>query len=211
MPIPARSKYIMDTRPAQRAGLTLFCARGPLGCEWAQLVLAEKDVDGSRVEWIVPGKPNHDLAVLNPSGSLPTLVDRDAVIYPAGILAEYLDERYPHPRLLPTDPAARARLRMFITRLEREVFPLTEAVLQARGEAKNARKELAELLLESCRMFPARGWFLGQDYNLADCAWATVFRHLPAMNLKLPADVQYAIVKYAERLFARPAFRRVSV
>jgi len=210
MAIPAKSKYVMDTKPAQRAGLTLFCTRDRLPCQWAQLVLAEKDVDGARIEWVAAGKPNHDLAVLNPSTSLPTLTDRDAVIYPAGILVEYLDERYPHPRLLPTDPAARARIRMFVARLERDVFPLAETILHGRGEGKTARKELTELLLEVSRMFPSRGWFMGQDYNLVDCAWGTLFRRLPELGLKLPNDAQYAIVKYAERLFARPAFRKLA-
>jgi stringent starvation protein A len=208
MAIPAKSKYVMAGKPALRSGLTLFCSRDRLACQWLRLVLAEKDVDGARVEWIAPGKPNHDLAVLNPSGSLPTLTDRDAVIYPAGIAAEYLDERYPHPRLLPTDPVARARIRMFAARIEQDVFPLAETLLFGRGEGKPAaRKRLTEQLLEVCRLLPARGWFLGEDYNLADCAWSVLFRHVHGLGLKLPADAQHAIVKYAERLFARPAFR----
>lgn len=207
MAIPGKSRYVMDTKPAQRAGVTLFCSRDRIACQWTRLVLAEKDVDGARTEWIAAGKPNHDLAVLNPAATLPTLADRDTVIYPAGIIVEYLDERYPHPRLLPTDPAARARIRMFIARIERDVFPLAEGILLGRGESKSARKALTELLLGVYRMFPARGWFMGQDYNLVDCAWATLFRRLPELGLKLPNDAQHAIVKYAERLFARRAFQ----
>lgn len=211
MAIPAKSKFVIDAKPAPRSGLALFCSKDHLPCQWARLVMVEKDVDGARTEWILPGKPNHDLAVLNPSGSLPTLVDRDAVIYPAGILCEYLDERYPHPRLLPTDPVAKARVRMFMARIEHDVFPRAETILFGRGENKTARKELTELLLEVSRMFPARGWFLGLDYNLVDCAWATLFRRINDLGLKLPPDSQHAIVKYAERLFARPAFRLAGV
>lgn len=208
MAIPAKSKYVMDVRPAPRSGVSLFCTRDRLACQWTRLVLTEKDVDGARIEWVLPGRPNHDLAVLNPSAALPTLADREAVIYPAGIIIEYLDERYPHPRLLPSDPAARARVRMFAARLEREVFPLAERILAERGDLKAARKSLTDLLLETLRLLPARGWFLGQDYNLADCAWAVLFQRLPHLGLKLPPDAQIAIVRYAERLFARPAFQR---
>jgi stringent starvation protein A len=210
MAIPAKSKYVMDGKPALRSGLTLFCTRDHLACQWTRLVLAEKDVDGARIEWVLPGKPNHDLAVLNPAGTLPTLTDRDAVIYPASVIVEYLDERYPHPRLLPTDPVARARIRMFIGRIEHEVYPLAETLMFGRGEGKLARKQLAELLLEVSRLFPARGWFLGLDYSLVDCAWAVLFPRLHSLGLKLPADAQHAIVKYAERLFARPAFRTLN-
>src|SRR5688500_17441481 len=105
MVLPGRSRYVMDTKPAPRAGVTLFCGRDHLPSLWTRMVLAEKEVAGARIEWIKPGQPNHDLLVLNPAQILPTLADRDTVIYPAQVIAEYLDERYPHPRLLPLDPA----------------------------------------------------------------------------------------------------------
>src|SRR3546814_4352685 len=75
--LPGKSRYVMDARPAPRAGVTLFCARGELPSSWVRVVLAEKDVDGARIEQLTPGKPHQDLMVLNPSGELPTLVDRD--------------------------------------------------------------------------------------------------------------------------------------
>ncbi|HSW11328.1 MAG TPA: glutathione S-transferase N-terminal domain-containing protein, partial [Solimonas sp.] len=87
----------MDSKPAPRSGLTLFCARDSIACLWTRIVLAEKDVDGARIEWVTPGKPNHDLMVLNPTLALPTLADRETVIHPAQVINEYLDERYPHP------------------------------------------------------------------------------------------------------------------
>jgi RNA polymerase-associated protein len=205
MPIPGKSRYVMDARPAPRAGLTLFCSREQLHCRWTRVVLAEKDVDGARVEWIGAGKPHHDLMVLNPSGELPTLADRDTVLYPANIVVEYLDERYPHPRLLPPDPAARALVRMLLVRLDRELLPLAESIrLQPKGpDAKAARKQLQEALAGSARLFAGRGWCLGMDYNLADCAWAALLGSLPALGLKLPADI--GMQRYAERLLSRPA------
>jgi stringent starvation protein A len=170
--IPAKSKYSIDAKPAARAGLTLFCAADDLAGLWTRIVLAEKDVDHARIEWVRPDRPHQDLLVINPSLSLPTLADRDAVLYPAGIINEYLDERYPHPRLLPPDPAARAMLRMLMTRLERELLPLAQSVLDAprATDSKSARKQLLENLVASSRLFPQRGWCLGLDFNLADCA-----------------------------------------
>lgn len=211
MSLRARTKYIIPDKPAPRAGVTLYASRDGLACHWARLVLAEKDVDGARLELIQPGRPNHDFVVLNPALTLPTLVDRDTVIHPARVIVEYLDERYPHPKLLPADPAARARIRMAMQRIEDDFFPLVPAILGGSAAVtKNARKTLADHLTTSARMFPARGWFLGQDYNLADCAWAVLFCRLPELALKVPADMQI-MVKYAERLFTRPAFQRTLI
>lgn len=208
MALRSRTKYVIPDKPAPRAGVTLFAARDSLDSHWARLVLAEKDVDGARLELIQAGRPNHDLAILNPAMTLPTLVDRDTVIHPASVVVEYLDERYPHPKLLPADPAARARVRMAVQRIEDDFFPLIPRIATGKAaEAKAARKLLGDQLTTSARMFPARGWFLGQEYNLADCAWAVLFHHLVPLGLKLPADMQ-VMVSYAQRLFARPAFQR---
>lgn len=206
MTIPTKSKYVMDTRPGARAGLTLFCAPDELSSRWARIVLAEKDIDHARIESVRPGgKPHPDLIVLNPSLTLPTLADRDAVMYPAGIIVEYLDERYPHPRLLPPDPAARALVRMMVARLERELLPLAQTILAApkSADAKPARKQLHESLVASGRFFPQRGWCLGLEFNLADCAWAALLSALPALQLKLPDDS--ALQRYAQRVLARPS------
>lgn len=205
MALPGKSRYVMDGRPAPRAGLTLFCARDHLPSLWTRIVLAEKDVDGARLEWITPNRPHQDLMVLNPSGELPTLADRDTVLYPAAIVAEYLDERYPHPRLLPPDPAARARTRMLLARFDQELFPLAAAIQAApkSPEAKTARKQLNDYLLASARLMSGRGWCLGLDYNLADCAFAALLGSLPVLGLKLPADP--SLLRYTERLLARPA------
>ena len=205
MPLPGKSRYVMDSRPAPRAGLTLFCARGELPSLWTRIVLAEKDVDGARIEWISGAQPNQDMLVLNPSGQLPTLADRDTVLFPAAIVAEYLDERYPHPKLLPPDPAGRARIRMVLARFNQEIFPLAAQILAAPKavETKAARKQMTEILITSARLFAGRGWCLGGEYSLADCAWAALFASLPSLGLKLPPDPNLA--KYAERLLARGA------
>ena len=204
----SRSKYVMAEKPAVRGGVTLFAARNSLSCLWVRLVLAEKDVDGARVEEVQPGRPNHDLSILNPALTLPTLVDREVVLHPAQVIVEYLDERYPHPKLLPSDPVARARIRMTIGHIETQLFALIDEVRGRGAAAKAARKNLGDQLASAAGMFPVRGWFLGQEYNLADCAWAVLLHTLTQLDLHVPGQLPL-MVRYAERLFARPAVQRI--
>ncbi|SEQ05056.1 RNA polymerase-associated protein [Solimonas aquatica] len=205
MALPGKSRYVMEGKPAPRAGLTLFCARDELPSLWARIVLAEKEVDGARVQLLGAQQTHPDLLLLNPTGQLPTLADRDTVLYPARVVVEYLDERYPHPKLMPVDPAARARLRMLLGHIEQELF---SAVAQIRSapkspEAKQARKALQDALLASRRLFGARGWCMGLDFNLADCAFAAIFASLSALGVKPPADA--GLLAYAQRVLARAA------
>lgn len=206
MSVRARSKYVMDGRPTVRSGLTLYCAPHSIPSLWVRLVLAEKDVDSARVEWVSPSRPNQDLLVLNPSLELPTLADRDLVLHAAAVIAEYLDERYPHPKLMPPDPAARARLRMALLEFQQHLFPLAEQARERGDDGKTARKALGEALQRYQRLFPARGWFLGLEYNLADCAWAALLSQLPQLGLKSAEDIPW-LAPYAGRLLARPSVR----
>jgi RNA polymerase-associated protein len=196
-------------KPAPNAGLMLFVADDSLSSDWARLVLAEKDVDGAQVQAIRPGTSvNEDFLVLNPSQSLPTLADREGVITGARVIVEYLDERYPHPPLMPLSPAARARVRMALQGLEHELLNRVE-LLQAAGArgAQAARGELLERLQAGGRHFAAQGYILGRDYTLADSGWAVLLRRLEQLGIELPAQAE-PLRRYAARLFARAAFQR---
>lgn len=205
MSIPSRSKYVAQARPGARAGITVYCARDDLPSLWLRMVIAEKDLENLKLEWVVPGVSNPDLAVINPAQTLPTLSDRDAVIYPAAIAAEYLDERFPHPRLTPSDPAMRARMRMLLARFESELWPLAAAVRSATraADATAARKQLTSTLTWAAGMFGSRGWSLGSEFTLLDCAWATLLSQADALKIKLPDHPQ--MQDYLRRLFGRPA------
>lgn len=206
MSLRAKSKYVTPTKPAPNAGLTLFCSVDGVDCHWVRLVLAEKDVEGARVEFQKPGRPSEDLLVLNPAQTLPTLADRDIVLYPARVIAEYLDERFPHPPMMPLEPSLRARLRMALDRIEHDLYGRLAVVEGGGPAARTARKTLAELLVTSARLFPARGWFLGLEYSIVDCAWIALFWRLAELRVELPAAAD-PIRRYSERAFARPAFR----
>jgi RNA polymerase-associated protein len=207
MSLRAKSKYVPPSKPAANAGLTLFCTADAVACLWVRLVLAEKDVDGARLQLQKAGRPSEDLALLNPTHTLPTLADRDTVIYPARVIAEYLDERYPHPPMMPPDPAQRARLRMVLDHVEAELFPLTTAAESNSAAGRDARQRLGERLLASTPLFAGRGWLLGGDFSLLDCAWTAVFWRVAALRIDLPPSAE-PLRRYVQRAFARPAVAR---
>lgn len=208
MSLRAKTKYVPAAKPASNAGVTLYSTADAVGCHWVRLVLAEKDVQGARIETQLPGRLSEDLAVLNPAQSLPTLTDRETVIYPARLIAEFLDERYPHPPMMPPEAAMRARLRMVMGRLELEWLHLVTLIESGpAAQARTARKQLADQLVANARLFPVRGWFLGLEFGIADCAWAALLWKLASLKMQLPAGGD-PIRRYAERAFARPAFAR---
>lgn len=206
MALRAKSKYVPAARPASNAGVTLYCGAQNVSCHWIRVVLAEKDVPGVRIELVTGSEIGGDLALLNPARSLPTLTDRETVIYPARVIAEYLDERYPHPPMLPQEPALRARLRMAMEHLEHELLPELERIEIGGSAGKAARKRLATQLVGSARLFPARHWFLGQDFSIVDCAWTALLWRLASLKLELPPGGD-PVTRYAERAFGRPRFR----
>jgi RNA polymerase-associated protein len=198
-----------NLKPAPNAGLMLFVATGSLGSDWARLVLAEKDVDGAQVQVIRPGAAmDEDFLVLNPAQTLPTLADREGVITGARVIVEYLDERYPHPPLMPLAPAARARARMALEGVEHELFPRVTALGSAGSSAKaGLANELLQRMLAGGRHFAAHGYLLGRDYSLADCGWAVLLNALGRYGFELPAQAE-PLRRYAARLAARPAYQK---
>ena len=198
-----------NIKPAPNAGLMLFVAPASPASDWARLVLAEKDVDGAQVQVMRPGaKVDEDFLVLNPAQTLPTLADREGVITGARVIVEYLDERYPHPPLMPQAPAARARARMALEGVEHELFPRAAALAAAGRGAAQAElvAELLPRLLAGGRHFAAHGYLLGREYSLADCAWAVLLHELQRLGVELPAQAE-PLRRYAARLAARPAYQ----
>ncbi len=190
-----------------RTVLTLFSGRNDLASHCARLVLAAKGVSYDLVV-VDPNDPPEDLADLNPYQTIPTLVDRDLVLYDANVIAEYLDERYPHPPLMPVDPLSRARVRLGVVRLQRDWFPYVETILTGtKSTAETARKRLRESLLASVPVFKAAKFFLNTEMSLADCALAPLVWRLPSLGVVLPKEGQ-VVIDYGERIFRNPGFMR---
>ncbi|HOV56537.1 MAG TPA: glutathione S-transferase N-terminal domain-containing protein [Rhodanobacteraceae bacterium] len=189
-----------------RTVLTLYSARDCVHCHRVRLVLAAKGVAYDLV-LVDPGKPPEDLSDLNPYNSVPTLVDRDLVLYDTGVICEYLDERYPHPPLMPVDPLSRARLRLAMVRLEKEWLPLVEQIVAAGKNVDAARKRLRDALVASLPLFKAAKFFLNPEMSLADCALAPLVWRLPSLGVSLPREAS-VILDYGERIFRNPGFTR---
>jgi len=198
----------MAASPRLRNTLTLFSARDCVLCHRVRLVLAAKGVNYDLVP-VDPAHPPEDLIDLNPYHSVPTLVERELVLYSASVVTEYLDERYPHPPLMPIDPLSRARLRLAMLRLEHEWVPHVQAAQQAasKAQADNARKQLRDLVLAALPLFKASKFFLNPEMSLADCAMAPIIWRLPSLGIVLPKEAK-PIDDYGQRIFRNPGFLR---
>ncbi len=198
---------VVAVNPRHRNALTLFSARDCVVCHRIRLVLAAKGVSYEMV-MVDPNNPPEDLIDLNPYHSVPTLVERDLVLYAASVVSEYLDERYPHPPLMPVDPLSRARLRLTMLRIEHEWVPQIQAIQHGnKSQADAGRKQLKELLIGSVPLFKASRFFLNTEMSLADCAMAPIIWRLPALGISLPRDAQI-IEDYGQRIFRSPGYAR---
>jgi len=172
-----------------------------------RIVLAEKGISLDVVDVETSSLPE-DLIELNPYNSVPTLVDRDLVLYDSRIIAEYLDERFPHPPLMPVDPVSRARFRLALYHVERDWYALVDDLEHGdKRTANKARKALRESLLASGELFGLKPFFMSDEFSLVDCSIAPILWRLPRWEVDLPPTHGRHIIKYAETIFARPCFR----
>ncbi|MBT8128019.1 MAG: stringent starvation protein A [Gammaproteobacteria bacterium] len=185
--------------------MNLYSTATSIYCHRTRIVLAEKDIAH---ECIIVDTRNlpEDLIDLNPYSSLPTLVDRDLVLYNSRVIMEYLEERFPHPPLMPVGPVARAQTRLALFRVEHDWYPLAE-IIETKGEkaAIKARKELTESILASADVFAAMPYFLSEEFSLVDASIAPLLWRLPHYQIELPKTAK-SIHNYADRLFAREGF-----
>ena len=189
-----------------RTILTLYSARDCIHCHRVRLVLAAKGVTYDLVP-VDLDDPPEDLLDLNPYNSVPTLVDRDLVLYDTSVICEYLDERYPHPPLMPVDPLSRARLRLAIVRIENDWLTLVDQIDAGGRTADTARKALRDELIKNASAFKASKFFLSPEMSLADCALAPLIWRLDALGVQLPREA-HVITDYGERIFRSQGFTR---
>lgn len=189
-----------------RSVLTLYTTADDVQCHRARLVLAAKGVSYERV-LVDPARPPEDLVDLNPYASTPTLVDRDLTLFDTSVVCEYLDERYPHPPLMPIDPQSRARLRVAAVRIEKDWLTEVDIIRAGGRPADAARKRLRGHLLSSVPLFKAAKFFLNPEMSLADCLVAPVIWRLPWLGVELGREGK-PVIDYGERLFHSQGFAR---
>lgn len=193
----------------RRSSMTLFS--DPM-CQYShrvRIVLAEKGVTVD-IEDIDPKSVTEEILEANPYGTLPTLVDRDLALYESNVVMEYLDERFPHPPLLPVYPVARAESRLWIYRIERDWCVLIDQIKESPDgkKADAARKEFRESLVTIAGIFEEMPYFMSEEFTLVDCCLAPMLWRLPELGISLPNNRHVKpLHEYMERLFERPSFQ----
>ena len=191
----------------RRSVMTLFSKPTCIHSHRTRIVLAEKNINIDIVNVDGPDLPE-DLLDLNPYHTVPTLVDRDLVLYDSRVIVEYLDERFPHPPLMPVDPVTRAQFRLALFRIETDWYQLAEQ-FESDGErrlASKSRKMLRESILASAELFAAERFFLSEDFSLVDCSIAPILWRLPVYGIELGSQAE-PIENYMNRVFERPSFQ----
>lgn len=188
--------------------MALYSASADIDCHRVRFVLAEKGINVEIVDIDNDPSAAADLAELNPYNETPTLVDRDLLLHDAGVINDYLDERYPHPPLMPVDPVSRARLRLVHYRVLRDWYPLAREI-EAATTAKKAdkpRKQLKESIIAANDLFKMGDFVLGDELSLIDCTLGPLFWRLPAYGINL-GKPGASIQAYIQRLISRKSFK----
>lgn len=191
----------------RRSVMTLFSKPTDPWSHRTRLVLAEKSINIDFVD-VDEGSLPEDLLDLNPYNSVPTLVDRDLILYDSRVIIEYLDERFPHPPLMPVDPVTRAQFRLALYRIERDWYSLAEDIAEGgdRRPVTRARQILQDSILSSVEIFAAKRFFLSDEFSLVDCSIAPILWRLPAFDVDLPTHAR-PIQRYMDEVFSRPSFQ----
>jgi len=191
----------------RRSVMTLFSNPTCIHSHRTRLMIAEKNISIEIINVEGPDLPE-DLMDLNPYHTVPTLVDRDLVLYDSRVIVEYLDERFPHPPLMPVDPVTRAQFRLALFRIEKDWYELAEQY-DAEGDRKlpsKPRKMLRESILASVELFAAKKYFLSDEFSLVDSSIAPVLWRLPAYGIDLGSQAE-PIEAYMKRVFERRSFQ----
>jgi len=195
----------MTILAGKRSIMTLYAGAIDPYSHQVRIVLAEKGVS---VDIVYAEDHDHlqELADINPYNTVPTLIDRDLVLYESHIIMEYLDERFPHPPLLPVYPVARANSRLWMYRIERDWYSLTHKIETGNAkESAAARKDLQDSINSVAPIFNEKPYFLSDEFSMVDCYMAPLLWRLPQWEIKIAPKAK-ALKNYAERLFARESF-----
>ena len=181
-------------------------------CPFSQrcrLVLFEKGMDFEVRDVDLFNKPE-DISTMNPYGQVPILVERDLILYESNIINEYIDERFPHPQLMPADPLMRARARLMLFNFEKELFVHVHVLESERAKANDkshdkARAEIRDRLTTLAPLFLKNKYMLGDEFSMLDVAVAPLLWRLDHYGIEL-SKTAAPLMKYAERIFSRPAY-----
>lgn len=196
----------MATLTTRKSVMTLYSGSADPESHRTRIVLYEKDIECQVVE-VDPARKPREIVDFNPYNEVPTMVDRDLVLYPSHIINEYLDERLPHPPLMPVDPVSRARARLMLFRFDRDWYSLVPDITTGdKRTAQRARTALRDGLTVISSIFKEQPFVLGEEFSLVDCSLAPILWRLKYYDVDLPRQAR-PILEYGERLFTRKSFR----
>jgi RNA polymerase-associated protein len=190
---------------SRRSAVVLYSHDDNFFCHQVRLVLAEKGIDATLIT-VVPGTMPEGLGDIPSNATLPILVDRDLVLYNARVIIDYLDERYPHPPLMPADPISRARTRLTMHRIDSEWISLRPGAIGQTMPLAEAKRQLTESLSAAADVFSAMNYFFSEEYSILDATLAPLLWRLPSYGILLPERAA-SIRQYAKRIFSRPGFQ----
>ncbi|KEA53796.1 MULTISPECIES: stringent starvation protein SspA [Mangrovibacter] len=189
----------------KRSVMTLFSGPTDIYSHQVRIVLAEKGVS-FEIENVETDDLPQDLIDLNPNQSVPTLVDRELTLWESRIIMEYLDERFPHPPLMPVYPVARGESRLYMHRIEKDWYSLMNIIMAGTGDVETARKQLREELMAIAPVFGQKPYFLSDEFSLVDCYLAPLLWRLPLMGIEIAGAGAKELKGYMTRVFERDAF-----
>lgn len=194
----------------KRSSMTYFSDATDHYSHRVRIVLAEKGVTVDLID-VDPNDIPEEVSELTPYNTLPALLDRDLVLYESKVMMEYLDERFPHPPLLPVYPVARAQSRLWMYRIEKDWSPLVDTIVQGKNKeaVAKATKELKDGLLTVAPIFAEKPFFMSDEFTLVDCCLAPVLWRLELFGIQLPSTRQtQPLLDYMRRLFSRGSFKQ---
>lgn len=193
---------------AKRSSMTFFSDGEDHYSHRVRIVLAEKAVTVDIID-VDPFNKPEELADINPYNELPALVDRDLVLYEPNVMMEYLDERFPHPPLLPVYPVARAESRLYMYRIQRDWAKLVDTILTSkdREAVETAQKELRESLISVSPIFEEKPYFMSEEFTIVDCCLAPILWRLPVLGVDIEKSQAKGLFKYMDLVFNRESFK----
>ncbi len=191
----------------RRTVMTLFSGGTDIDSHRVRIVLAEKGINVDITD-VTPDNLPEDLIDLNPYNTVPTLVDRELVLFETAVIVEYLDERFPHPPLMAVDPVSRAQSRLMFHRIKNDWDETVERLVAGNDKSvAKLRKDLRDSLTAIAPLFSRQPFFLSEEYSLVDCAIAPLLWRLPAIGVSLPPQAK-PLLDYADKLFSRESFQQ---
>ncbi|QQG46896.1 MAG: glutathione S-transferase N-terminal domain-containing protein [Candidatus Azosocius agrarius] len=192
----------------KRSIMTLYSKSDDVYSHRVRIVLAEKDIIYESINLDIVGYDSlKELIEYNPYLTVPTLIDRDLILFKSEIIMEYLDDRFPHPSLMPVYPVAKGRSRLIIYRINRDWYSLMNYILNNDSKyVDHFRNKLLNNLINACNIFMEMPYFLSDTFSLVDCCIAPILWRLQKLGIKLPKEA-FPLIDYAEKIFNRDAFQ----